>query len=275
MTLSNWIRRLTYQPLLVNASRILRVNRFIRDIYCRVFFPKSKKIELSFGDFKAQFYVDTPVELRIVEAPLEKGMGESDVLEKLLRAARSGEVIYDIGASLGTHTIFMAKKVGENGRVIAFEPEAKSYERLKTNIEINDLKNVIAMNIALGDSLSEGFLYGYGGGYGSFNLMRQGKDISTEKVKIVPGDILVENKRFPFPNLVKIDVEGYEYAVIRGLQKTLRDETCRMVCCEIHPAMLPKEITSDDVINLLKSYGFNRIETYPRGVTFHVFCYKD
>jgi len=276
MNLSRWIRHLTYNPVLVRMTRMLCLNRFLRDIYCRSVWTRNKKImDLSFGGIQAQFYVHTPVELRIIEAPLEKGLGEYYVIEQLFQDLMVGDVFYDIGASLGTHTIFLAKKVGETGRVIAFEPETESYEKLKININLNGLKNVTPIKISIGNSFSEGILYNYGGGFGSFNFTGYGNHRCFEKAKIVPGDFFVKDRKLPLPKAVKIDVEGYEYNVIQGLQRTLSNEACKIVCCEIHPTMLPKSITSNDVIDLLKSYDFRRVQIHPRGQTFHAFCYKE
>ncbi len=274
MDLPEWMRHLTYHPIPVKVARLLRINRFLRDLYCRVAWSKGSKKSLSFGKNNAQFYVNSPLELRILEAVVEKGIGEHFVLTKLLHALLQGDVAYDIGASLGTHTIFMAKMVGEKGAIIAFEPEAESYETLKANISLNGLKNVLPINSALGDCFEEARLYSYGGGFGSFNLAGYGEVTRGENIEIVPGDHLVQIKKLPIPKVVKIDVEGYEFSVIRGLQKTLSDRTCQMVCCEIHPHLLPKEINAQMVITLLKSYGFGQIEDHPRGETSHLFCYK-
>jgi len=275
MRLRNWIKRLTYQFFAVRIMRLLRLNRFLRDFYCRFVWTKNKKIvDLSFHDIQAQFHVGTPLELRIIEATLEKGFGELYVIEQLLQALVPGDVAYDIGASLGTHTIFMAKKAGENGRVIAFEPETESYERLKMNIDLNSLKNITPVKIALGNGFSEQPLYAYGGGFGSFNLAGYGNSKYPEKASIVPGDFLVQDKKLPIPKVVKIDVEGYEYNVIRGMQRTLSNRICQFVCCEIHPLMLQKSISSNDVVNLLRSCDFRDVEIHTREKTFHVFCHK-
>ena len=249
------------------------MNRFLRDAYCKYSQPKNKIKSLSFMGYSAEFKVDNPLELRIVEAILEKGFGEYQILEKLFESLKQNDVVYDIGASIGTHAVFMAKKVGESGKLITFEPEAESFEKLKANIDLNSINNVICLNKALGDNLGKGMLYSYGGGYGAFNLRGFGND--KYEVEIVPGDLLVKEKGLPLPRVVKIDVEGSEYNVIRGLEKTLREDECRMVCCEIHPGMLPDDIKPEMITELLKSYGFNHIETYPRSETFHAFCYKN
>lgn len=224
---------------------------------------------------EAQFYVENPVELRIVEALLEKGFGEREAIEKLIQAVVLGDVVYDIGASLGTHTIMIAKKVGENGRVIAFEPEAESFRKLKFNVSLNGLKNVMFIHLALGEKFSDRYLSSYGGGFGAFNLTGHGYHKYSEKVKIVPGDFFVQENRLPLPKVIKVDVEGYEFHVLRGLERTLSDKTCQVVCCEIHPRMLPPDIRPKDIIDLLKSYGFRQIEIKARGETFHVFSYKE
>jgi hypothetical protein len=97
-----------------------------------------------------------------------------------------------------------------------------------------------------------------------------------EMVDIVEGDQLVEAENLPLPRAVKIDVEGYEYAVIQGLRRTLGHHACQMVCCEIHPARLPAHVKPETVGDLLRSVGFNRIDTYPRwDKAFHLVAYKE
>jgi len=268
------IGRLTYQPLLVKIARKFRINRFIRDVYCRLACPKDKIINISLFDIQAKFYINTPVELRIIEASLTQGMGERLILEKLFYVLQQGDVFYDIGASLGTHTIFMAKRVGKNGSVISIEPECESFRKLQENIYLNDLKNVISIQTALGNNFHKGFFSSYGGGFGTYNLLDYGKKDYNKRIKIVPGDYIIKNRNLSVPNVVKIDVEGYEYYVLQGLKETLRKTVCRTLCIEIHHYMLPKDVTPEMIINLLRSSGFNYFEKYERGETFHLFCSK-
>jgi FkbM family methyltransferase len=237
--------------------------------------PGDKIKHVSFNGIDASFYTPTPLELRIVETPFEEGMGdERIILTKILNFVCSGDVVYDIGASIGIHTVFLAKKVLQQGRVIAIEPESKSYASLLANLDLNDLTHVIPLQIALGGEFLEGMLYSRGG-TGDYSLTKRFKHKNYENVRIVPGDVLVREKKLPFPRVLKIDVEGYEYHVIQGLEKILRRKGCEMVCCEVHPMMLPGGIKPYAAIDLLKSWGFNQIDVHPRGQTFHAFCYKD
>jgi len=243
-------------------------------MYCRLAQPKTGIINLIFEGLQAQFYVNSPVELRIIEAPLEKGMGEYKVLNKLIQTIQPGDTCWDIGASLGAHAIFMAKKVGKNGQVVAFEPDTKSFEKLEANINLNGLNNIMLLKIALGGCVEEGYLKSYGGGFGAFSMTEFENNKMLEKVNIVSGDILIAQKILPNPMIVKMDVEGYEYATLKGMEKALTNKLCRMVCCEVHPEILPVSIKPKMVVKLLESYGFNQIETVARGTTFHLFCFK-
>ena len=94
-------------------------------------------------------------------------------------------------------------------------------------------------------------------------------------VEIAQGDELVATEKLPTPRAVKIDVEGYEHAVIQGLRRTLSEPACEMICCEIHPSMLPAGITPEAVLNLVDSLGFKRIQQFPRwDKTFHIVARK-
>ncbi len=132
--------------------------------------------------------------------------------------------------------------------------------------------------MALGDLTGKGeLLVGrYGVAPGLINVPGlKANSISKQLVNVIEGDQVVEMFNVPSPKAVKIDVEGFEYSVVRGLQKTLNHPSCRMVCCEVHPFMLPEGITANDVTDLLGSCGFNYIDKFPRDETFHVLCYKN
>ena len=72
---------------------------------------------------------------------------EDQLLEKL---ALGGKTVYDIGAHTGTYTLFFSRRVGEAGRVVAFEPQPENFARLTRNIERNRIGNVQALRVGLG-----------------------------------------------------------------------------------------------------------------------------
>jgi FkbM family methyltransferase len=223
----------------------------------------------------AQFYVYTPEELRLLESAGGAG-GEQRVLGLLVSSLKPGEVVFDIGANVGLYTVLLAKVVGDGGQVIAFEPEGQTYAHLLENVKLNSLRNVRCFRKALGDRSGQAMLYS-GEVIGGASLLHtpEGKG-PGEVVDIVEGDRFVEAENLPVPRAVKIDVEGYEYAVIQALRRTLADHACQLVCCEVHPARLPADVKPEIVVDLLRSVGFSHIDTYPRwDKTFHLVAYKE
>lgn len=88
------------------------------------------------------------------------------------------------------------------------------------------------------------------------------------------SDFLVQNRNLLLPKAVKIDVEGYEYPVIRGLRKTISQEICQLVYCKIPSNLFPAGVKPPMIIDLIKSLGFSHIKTYNRGGEIHAICYN-
>jgi FkbM family methyltransferase len=158
----------------------------------------------------------------------------------ILGKLKPGDVFCDIGANVGIFSIYAAKKIGKAGRVVAFEPAATNFKVLKKNVFINNLKNVMLFPYALGEASKMGILH-LDEDRSSF-VKDIVNDMKKQRVKIFRGDEIIRTKGIPNPKVIKIDVEGYEYFVIKGLKKTLANEICEMVCCEIHPFLLPVKI---------------------------------
>ena len=199
---------------------------------------------------------------------------EQHILELFIHCLRPGDVVYDIGSSIGLYTVILAKGVGEQGQVVAFEPERQCYDHLQHNLRLNRLTNVWSFRKALGDYTGEA-----GFDLANYRLAHPypGRESGEQEamVEVVQGDQFVEAEQLSPPRAVKIDVEGYEYAVIKGLSQTLQRPSCELVCCEIHPKLSPSGIKPEMVLDLLKSLGFNRIDIYPRWDTYHAVCHRD
>ena len=276
MRVSDWIRKARFDPKLIKLAKLFNIHKYIKRMYCLFALRINKKIKVVLLGYPAEFYVNSLEELLFIEGTLiDIRQREIDVLKKIFEVLGRGDVAYDIGASMGSHTVFMAQRVGKEGCVIAFEPRTNNYKELMANINLNSLKNVTPINVAVGRHSGKESIYGYSeDSFGLFSIIRHKDDRYIEEVELVAGDVYIQDKHLPFPNVVKFDVEGYEYYVIQGLKETLMQEKCRLVFCEIHPTLLPKEVTSEDVISLLRSFGFNKVETYLRGDQIHTFCYK-
>lgn len=245
-----------------------------RRLYHRLASPRGGVLRVERGGVSAAFITRTPEQLRAVEA----GSMEAS-LELLARSLKRGDTVYDIGSHVGLYSVLLARVVGEEGMVIAFEPHRETYEQLLENVRLNGLTNVRAFQKAVGERNCEEKLY-IGEVIANFSLLAGGiagpanREIPFQMVHVVQGDQFAEAERLPIPKAVKIDVEGFEYSVIRGLMRTLSDPRCRTVCCEIHPKFLPPDVKAADISGLLESLGYDRFEAEPGDGPYHLVAYR-
>jgi FkbM family methyltransferase len=140
-------------------------------------------------------------------------------MELLGGLLEEGRVVVDVGANIGTHTVFFAKAVGENGWVHAFEPQRLIFQNLCANLALNELTNVACHQLAVGDkpgsALTPIFDPRKPNAYGSAHLLTDGSP--GEKV----GLIRLDDLNLPLCDLVKIDVERMEAVVLRGAARTI------------------------------------------------------
>jgi len=269
----NILRRLTYRSGLLRLARSLHFTASLRKLYYRWAVSSEGVFRTRVNEIDIRLYAHTPEELRGVEGNIHL---EQDFLDVLVANLGPGDVFFDIGSQFGQFVIPMAKVVGNQGQVIAFEPEVRAHQQLLDHLELNKLSNVRVFRQALGNQNVAGGLF-VGGGACPSLLAHDGdsqQQRAAEEVDIVQGDWLVRTEGLPIPRAVKIDVEGYEYAVLRGLQQTLAHPACELLCCEIHPSFLPAEVTVAVIVEFVKSLGFSRIKSLPRWNQIHMIAYK-
>lgn len=148
------------------------------------------------------------------------GTYEPEIAALIQSTLREGETALDIGANIGYFTLLMARKVGPAGRVIAFEPVPSVYAVLCENLRLNACIQALAECIAVAD------VEGPGAMQSDLNnpLSSVGQLVDTGglAVPLVSIDRYVETAGVQKLDLVKIDVEGAEDRVIRGMTKTLK-----------------------------------------------------
>jgi len=137
---------------------------------------------------------------------------------------RTGDVVIDVGANWGLHTLLLSRLVGARGRVIALEPLPEAFEALRWHLGANGCHNVLPLSVAAADT--EGimrFIRGESTSEGALDTRQ-----STNRAQ-APGfdvpvrtlDSLVAELHLDGLRLVKVDVEGGESAVLSGAQQTL------------------------------------------------------
>lgn len=137
--------------------------------------------------------------------------------ERMATYLRPGDVAVDVGANLGTTVLPMARRVGPTGMVVAFEPQPLMAQCLQTTLTLNELFHVRVMTCAVGDQTTWAAIphlgVGHGGNYGSIGLGKEGLPTPVMRLDDYP---------FARCDLIKVDVEGYEWPVVQGAEQTLR-----------------------------------------------------
>ncbi|MFH0895763.1 MAG: FkbM family methyltransferase [Bacteroidota bacterium] len=127
-------------------------------------------------------------------------------------------IIYDIGANIGELALNFSKYAPQ-GHVYAFEPDSFNFSKLQTNIRLNSATNLSCFQCALGDQEGTFKLYSFDKGNRGMNrILNECENRDFEEVKVYSLDQFVKTNQIPLPNLIKIDVEGFEYKVLLGAQ---------------------------------------------------------
>jgi FkbM family methyltransferase len=153
------------------------------------------------------------------------------VLAPVLRAVLSpGDCFYDVGANLGTYSLWASPLVDESGQVHAFEPVPETRGRLEALITQNALRNVTIVPAAVGAEAGVGYLRTVPGASGLAHLSTQVSEQVAEQSGVSERSGCIEAplvslddyaRQNPPPSLVKIDVEGHELGVLRGARSLL------------------------------------------------------
>jgi FkbM family methyltransferase len=161
------------------------------------------------------------------------GKTELDVQEAFARLVRPGFILFDIGANIGFFTLLGARLVGPSGTVVAFEPHPENCKRLRRNVELNRFSNVVIVEQAVSDASGSRLLDTSNpataslvdvGPYGAEGLVR---------VEATSLDDYLEPQPRLGPDIVKIDAEGHEVEIVRGMGATLK-RTTPVLICELH-----------------------------------------
>lgn len=160
--------------------------------------------------------------------------------EWLERNVQPGDVVYDVGANVGFLTLLLARLVDADGHVYAFEPVPENATAIRHNLALNQMTQVTILEQAVSDEVGDGtlLLAHYSGG-ASLSTAGAPPDLKGEiTVPLTTLDDLVVQQAYPQPTLVKIDVEGAEMNVLRGMTWMLKN---------VRPTLL-YEIDDGDVV---------------------------
>lgn len=209
---------------------ILKINKFLFETIktkqveffgCKLFLDKHDKYHLSFQEY---------------EIP--------DIVKNSIQP---GQIVIDVGASIGIYTIFFAKMVGEKGKVYAFEPEPKNFELLKKNVEINGFKNIVLENKAV-SNISGIVKMEIADNIANHRITKNLSKPTFDVTSISIDDYFkTKSDKIDF---IKIDTEGYDGYVILGANEILTKNNHIKILTEFHTQFMRE--SGMEPLNFLK-----------------------
>ncbi len=183
---------------------------------------------------------------------------EADVWPRVMQEVRGGDTFVDAGAFIGLYAIAVAKRVRPRGRVVAFEPDPKNFAVLKQHIRLNRMDDyVVAVQAAV--AATDSTVSFESGGGSQSRLSAAGSSEATRSVQVAARslDSWFAHGRV---DVLKIDVEGFEQAVLEGATRLLNDAKRKPRCIfiEMHPyAWAESGASSEAIVLLLAAAGYH------------------
>lgn len=155
--------------------------------------------------------------------------------------AANADVVFDVGANIGYYTVQFARVA--RGTVHAFEPMSHQFGILRRNVDLNELDNVEARRIVVSDDAAVHRVFFAGADNTGSSSLEIPSD-RFEDVESIPLDEYCEVEGIDRIDVVKIDVEGHELSVLRGMQRLLDEGRVRDLFLEINEGTLREAGTS-------------------------------
>ncbi len=185
--------------------------------------------------------------------------GVRRVLERYLRV---GDTFIDVGANVGYVSAIGMGLVGRNGAVHAFEPVPEYFARLQ-NMQRDNPEYTLHVNpVAVGDQEGSARMAVKGHNIGASSMVPSRMRLDNTKEEIEVGVITLTDylaaTDVRSPRLVKIDVEGYEFPVIKGFEPYLREAAeLPLLVVEVNPPIYPEiGATLGEFANLMSEIGY-------------------
>lgn len=254
MQLLKTLRYITQHPL-TRDNKLKAIQRFLKWQISR-FFNKKTIIHPFIGDSK--LFVSKG--MTGATGNIYTGLHEFEDMGFLLHYLRKQDLFIDIGANIGTYTV-LASKV-KRANTISIEPILSTYENLENNILLNNIKNkVLSYNIGVG---SKDTILQFTNSLDTINHViienDDAKGHLIEKVVVKPLDSLIGELS---PNLIKIDVEGFEKEVLDGAINTLSKKELDAIIIELNSSGKKYGYSDDEIHLTLTKYGFTPFSYNP------------
>lgn len=158
----------------------------------------------------------------------------------IINQIQPGDVVWDIGANLGIYTQIFLDSTSNLGSVVAFEPVPPCFKELQQ--KFSDVSNVYLKNIGVGSQDEVSFMRieqdPLAATHNIIDTEKSSELDNLTKVEIRSPDSLIASEPELIPNIIKIDVEGFEGQVIDGMESLLKNPQLRCIGIEVHFGLL-------------------------------------
>ncbi len=257
--------QLTAAAQLMAKGRLARALRLPR----KMILPKLMQLAGRTNEVTARTFWGEPIRVVLPElismTIWRYGFFEEDVCRFLLHTLRPGMNFVDIGAHFGFFSLLGSFLVGEQGRVLSFEPTPRTFQQLTRNTA--ERRNVTLHNCAAFNQETQLTLRDFGLEYSAFNSafgMREDDSLPQRagvefQARARKADDVIRESRLTKVDLIKIDAESSELQVLQGLTETLRRDRPRIIL-ETGDFGLDGVAKTDDLIGWLREFGYKPFE---------------
>lgn len=189
-----------------------------------------------------------------IETALYYRAFEYEIRQQFRTLLQRGHTVLDVGANVGYYSALASKLVTRDGHVYAVEPNPMMLPRLRSTIELNQLKNVEVLAVAAGNTTGRATLFlPTGHSHGEASLREQNwTAASAVDVDLMPLDSALRLDRL---DLVKIDVEGAELSVLQGAVRLLRQYRPAIIVEIVPPFVRRFGAAATDVLAFVSDLG--------------------
>jgi len=178
-----------------------------------------------------------------------------ELSQEMLKELKKDDIVMDIGGNIGYYALKEARKINRLGTAFVIEPVKENVQLLRKNLEANGYPFVKVERLAMGDANGEITMNICENSNLHSVLDRDDYEtLGKESVEMVTVDEYAARNKI-LPTFLRMDVEGYEYEIIKGAAKTLKDSKQLKLMIEFHPGLMGKK-KSEEFLNILKKNGF-------------------
>lgn len=180
---------------------------------------------------------------------------EADLVQRLLT---EDDVFWDVGANVGYFTLVAATALKNRGQIVAFEPGQNALARLAENLALNTYRNIQIYPVAVTDREGEAVLHLAGDiADSSANLYQAGQTQAGQEVcRTVALDHFLRDEGLRPPDLIKLDAEGAELAVLQGAQGIIASTPPLLLMEMEEKTLLAAGASKAAVAQFLTGYGY-------------------